>query len=228
MSTTTSNSQQEANFLEDVDAGSNEEANNPIIPESHEQDTGMHCNSPSECQSQPHDELDTIPEEEEEPQMEEQPDPADQDTLVFTSEESKEEPFNTAIDTTSDDSTIIMGKPVTTAFISDQVHIPTKKVGYLQVTSQLQEFLDHFPPKSIEKAFKQIYQILQVLDKYLIDNPKQHQYCMSPDSKYITLQGPSSITAHNSVELFLFVINLLGNVVRVYPKIIQGLTFLSA
>ena len=26
-----------------------------------------------------------------------------------------------------------------------------------------------------------------MLDKYLVDNPKQHQYCMSPDSKYITL-----------------------------------------
>ena len=128
MSTNTSNSQQEANFLEDDDAGSNEEANNPIIPESHEQDTSAHHNSPLDCQIQPQDELDTIPEEEEEPQIEEQPDPVDQDTLVFTSEESKEseeEPFNTAIDTTSDDSTIIMGKPVTTAFISDQVHIPT-------------------------------------------------------------------------------------------------------
>ena len=38
-----------------------------------------------------------------------------------------------------------------------------------------------------EKAFEHIYQILQVLDKYLVDNPKQHQCCMSPDSKYITL-----------------------------------------
>ena len=26
-----------------------------------------------------------------------------------------------------------------------------------------------------------------MLDKYLIDNLKQHQYCMSPDSEYITL-----------------------------------------
>ena len=119
--------------------------------------------------------------------MKEQPDPADQNTLVFTPEESEEEPFNTAIDSTSDDSTIVMGKPVTTAFISDQVRIPTEKVGCLQVTSQLQEFLNHFPPKSIEKAFKQIYQILQELDKCLIDNPQQHQYCMSPDGEYITL-----------------------------------------
>ena len=187
MSTNTSSSQQEANFLdEDDDASSDEEANNPIILESHKQDTGAHYDSP-ECKSQPHDELDTIPEEEEEPQMKEQPDPANQDTLVFTSKESEEEPFNTAIDNTSDDSTIVMGKPVTTAFISNQVRIPTKKVGCLQVTSQLQEFLNHFPPKSIEKAFEQIYQILQALDKYLIDNLQQHQYCMSPDCKYITL-----------------------------------------
>ena len=188
MSTNTSNSQQEANFLEeDDDAGSNKEASNPIILESHEQDTGTHYDSPFKCKSQPHDELDTIPEEAEEPQMEKQPDPADQDTLVFTPKESEEEPFNTAIDNTSDDSTIVMGKPVTTAFISDQVCIPTKKVGCLQVTSQLQEFLNHFPPTSIEKAFKQIYQILQLLDKYLIDNPKQYQHCMSPDNEYITL-----------------------------------------
>ena len=106
---------------------------------------------------------------------------------MFESEESKEEPVNTAIDTTSDDSTITMGKPVTTTFISDQVQIPTENVGCLQVTSWLQEFLDHYPPKSIEKASEHIYEILQVLDKYLINNPKQHQYCMSPDSEYITL-----------------------------------------
>ena len=38
-----------------------------------------------------------------------------------------------------------------------------------------------------EKAFEHIYQILQVLDKYLVNNLKQHQHCMSPDSEYITL-----------------------------------------
>ena len=106
---------------------------------------------------------------------------------MFTTDESEEESFNTAIDDTSDDPTIVMGKPVMTTFISDDVHIPTEMVGCLQVTSQLQEFLNHFPPESIEKAFEQIYQILQVLDTYLIDNPQQHQYCMSPDSKYISL-----------------------------------------
>ena len=107
--------------------------------------------------------------------------------VVFTPDESKEEPFNTAIEDTSDDLTIVMGKPVTTAFISDDVRIPTEKVGCLQVTSQLQQFLNHFPSESKEKAFEQIYQILQVLDAYLINNPQQHQYCMSPDSEYISL-----------------------------------------
>ena len=130
----------------------------------------------------------TIPKEEEEEEEEEKHiDPADQDTLVFNSEKSDEEPFNTAVDTTSDDSAITMGKPVTTAFISNLVQIPTEQVGCLQVTSQLQEFLDQYPSKSTEKAFEHIYQILQVLDKYLVDNPKQHQHCMSPDSEYITL-----------------------------------------
>ena len=161
VSTNTSSPQQEANFLEeDDDASSDEEDNNAIIPESHEQDTGAHYNSPPKCKSPPHNELDTIPEEEEEPQTKEQPDLADQDTLVFTPEESEEEPFNTAIDNTSDDPTIIMGKPLMTAFISDEAPIPTEKVGCLQVTSQLQEFLNHFPPESIEKAFEQIYLIL--------------------------------------------------------------------
>ena len=187
VATNTSSPQQEANFLEqDDNAGSDEEDNNAIVLESHGQDTGMHYRSPPGCNIQLQDELETIPQEEE-PQTEEKQDIANQDTVVFTPDESKEESFNTAIDDTSDDPTIVMGKPVTTAFISDDVHIPTEKVGCLQVTSQLQEFLNHFPSESIEKAFEQIYQILQVLDAYLIDNPQQHQYCMSPDSKYISL-----------------------------------------
>ena len=71
--------------------------------------------------------------------------------------------------------------------LPDDVCVPTEKVGCLQVTSQLQEFLNHFPPESKEKAFEQIYQILQVFDAYLMNNPQQHRYCMSPDSKYISL-----------------------------------------
>ena len=158
-------------YLEDKNDISIDNASNKTIPESHEQETDLQHNSSLNHQTQPQDELPTIPEEEE---VEEQPDPADQDTPVFESKESEEEPFNTAIDTTSDDSAITMGKPVTTAFISNHIQIPTEHTGCLQVTSQLQEFLDQYPPKSTEKAFEHIYQILQVLDKYLINNPKQH------------------------------------------------------
>ena len=66
---------------------------------------------------------------------------ADQDTTVFNPEASDEEHYDTAIDTTSDDWAIIMGKPVKAAFISDLGQIPTKKVGCLVVTCWLQEFL---------------------------------------------------------------------------------------
>ena len=133
--------------------------------------------------------METIPEEEgdEDPQMIAKEDIDQLDTIAYAPEESDEEPFNTAIDDTSEDPTIVMGKPVTTAFISDDVHIPTEKVGCLQVTSQLQEFLNHFPPESKGKAFEQIYKILQALDAHLIDNLQQHLYCMSPDSDYVSL-----------------------------------------
>ena len=106
---------------------------------------------------------------------------------MYTPEESDDEPFNMAIDDTSEDPTVVMGKPVTTAFVSVDKHVPTEKVGCLQVTSQLKEFRNHFPPESKEKAFEQIYKILQVLDAYLIDNPQQHLYCMSSDSEYVLL-----------------------------------------
>ena len=120
------------------------------------------------------------------------------DTIPYTPEESDDEQFNTAIDDTSKDPTIVMGKLVTTTLISADVHVPTKKVGCSHVTSQLKEFLNHFPPESREKVFEQIYEILQVLDAHLIDNPQQHIYCMSPDSKYVSL-----ITYTTKIEIDL-------------------------
>ena len=71
MATNTSSLQQEANLLEeDDDIGSDEEVNNMMVLQSHRQDTGTHYGSPPECNTQPQDELETIPEEEE-PQTEE-------------------------------------------------------------------------------------------------------------------------------------------------------------
>ena len=109
------------------------------------------------------------------------------DTILYIPGDLKDEQFNTAINDTSNDLMIVMGKPLTTAFVSSNVCIPTEKVGCLQVTNQLREFLNHFLPESKEKAFKQIYEILQVLEAYLIDNPQQHIHCMSPDNEYVSL-----------------------------------------
>ena len=180
MATNTSSQQQKANFV-----AHDEEK----VLESNGQDTGKNGAKNAEHDIQYHDKLETIPEEEEgeDPQMAEKQDVDDLNMIAYTPEESEEVPFNTTINDTSEDPTIVMGRPVTTAFISDDVYVPTEKVGCLQVTSQLQEFLNHFPSESKRKAFEQIYQILQVLDAYLTDNPKQHPYCMSPDSEYISL-----------------------------------------
>ena len=179
VATNTASQQQKADFVEH-----DEEK----IPELIDQDTGMNGEINAEHYLQYHDELETIPEENDEnPLMREKEDVDEVDMIVYGPEGSDNEPFNTTINDTSEDPTIVMGKPVTTAFISADIRIPTEKVGCLQVTSQLKEFLNHFPPESKEKAFEQIYKILQALDAYLIDNPQQHLYCMSPDSEYVSL-----------------------------------------
>ena len=181
IATNTSSRQQKADF---VDHDEEE------ILESNGQDTGENGAQNAEYDIPYYDELGTIPEEgeeDEDPKMAAKQDVDNLDTIAYNPEESEEEPFNMAIDNTPEDPTIVLGKPVTTAFISDDVRVPTEKVGCLQATSKLQEFLNHFPPESKEKAFEQICQILQVFDKYLTDNPQQHLSCMSPDSKYISL-----------------------------------------
>ena len=158
------------------------------IPELIDHDTGTNGETNTEDYIRYHDDLETIPEEnEEEPSMTAQDDVNKADTIPYAPEESDDEQFNTAIDDTSKDQTIVMGKPITTAFVSVNVHVPTEKVGCSHVTSQLKEFLNHFPLESRENVFEQIYKILQVLDAYLIDNLQQHIYCMSPDSEYVSL-----------------------------------------
>ena len=158
------------------------------ISELLDNDTGKKTQENIEQYIQYKDELETIPEESnEEFPVSMQGDGDDGDTIPYIQGDSEEEQFNTAIYDTSDDPMIIMGKPLTTAFVSANVRIPTEKVGCLQVTNQLREFLIHFPPDSKEKAFEQIYEILQVLNTYLIDNPKQHIHCMSPDNEYVSL-----------------------------------------
>ena len=146
---------------------------NDDIPELLDNDTGEKTQENIEQYIRYKDKLETISEESDEDfPVTTQGDGDDGDTIQYIQGELEEEQFNTAIDDTSNDHMIIMGKPLTTAFVSANVCIPTEKVGCLQVTNQLREFLIHFPPDSKEKAFKQIYEILQVLNTYLIDNPQ--------------------------------------------------------
>ena len=129
VATNTPSQQQKANSVEH---------NGEMILELIDQDTGKNGEINAEHYIQYHDKLETILEEEDEdPQMTEKEDIEELDTIEYIPEESVEEPFNMAIDDTSEDPTIVMGKLVTIAFVSDDVRIPTEKVGCLQVTSQL-------------------------------------------------------------------------------------------
>ena len=133
VATNTSSQQQKVDFAEH-----DEEE----VPELNGNDTGENGAQNAECDIQYYDDLETILEEDEDPQMAAKQEVDDFDTIAYNPEESEEEPFNTAIDDTSEDPTIVMGKLVTTAFVSDDVHVPTEKVGCLQVTSKLQQFLN--------------------------------------------------------------------------------------
>ena len=118
--TNTSSQQQKADFVEQ-----DEEE----VPESNGQDTGENGAQNAESNIPYYDKLETIPEEDEgedeDPQMAVKQDIDELDTIAYNLEESEEEPFNTAIGDTSKDPTIVIGKPVTTAFVSDDVCIPT-------------------------------------------------------------------------------------------------------
>ena len=158
------------------------------IPELVDNDTGEMCDNNTKQYIQYNEGLEMIPEESDEDLLvTAQGDGDDGDTIPYIQGDSEDKQFNTAIDDTSNDLMIVMGKLLTTAFVSVNVHAPTEQVGCLQVTNRLREFLSHFPAESKEKAFEQIYEILQVLNTYLIDNPQQHIHCMSPDNEYVSL-----------------------------------------
>ena len=118
---------------------------NDDIPELLDNDTSKKTQENIEQYSRYKDELDMIPEESDKdfPIME-QGDGDDGDTIPYIQGDSEDEQFNTAIDDTSDDPMIVMGKPLTTTFVSVNVRIPTEQVGCLQVTNHLREFLSHF------------------------------------------------------------------------------------
>ena len=84
---------------------------------------------------------------------------------------------------------------------TNDITIPTEKVGCILVTSHLQQFLEDYPPSSDKHAFLDIYHMLSLLDKCLYDNPKQHTHCMSSDNEYVALL---KYAIHLNIDLSMF------------------------
>ena len=98
MATNTSSQQLKPDFIEHDEVK---------VLESNGQDTSENSAKNAEYDIQYHDELETIPEEEvdEDPQMAEKQDVYNLDTIAYIPEVSEEEPFNMAIDDTSEGQT---------------------------------------------------------------------------------------------------------------------------
>ena len=104
------------------------------IPELVDNDTGEKSDNNTEEYIQYNEGLEMIPEESNEDlPVTVQGDGDEGDTIPYIQGDSEDEQFNTAIDDTSDDLMIVMGKLLTTAFVSVNVRIPTEKVGCLQL-----------------------------------------------------------------------------------------------
>ena len=84
---------------------------------------------------------------------------------------------------------------------TDDITIPTEKVGCTLVTSHLQQFLEEYPPSSDKHAFLDVYHMLSLLHKYLYNNPQQHTHCMSSDNEYVALL---KYTIHLNIDLSMF------------------------
>ena len=106
-----------------------------------------------------------------------------------------------AEDFTREPTPIHSKQPSTMLTCTDEVIMPTEKVGCILVTSHLKQFLEDYPPSSDKQAFLDIYHMLSLLDKYLYDNLKQHTHCMSSDNEYVTLL---KYTIHLNIDLTAF------------------------
>ena len=106
------------------------------IPELVNNNTSEMWDNNTEQYIQYNEELEMIPEESDEDlPVKVQGDSDDGDTIPYIKGDSEDEQFNTAIDDTSNNPMIVMGKPLTTTFVSVNVCIPTEQVSCLQVTN---------------------------------------------------------------------------------------------
>ena len=103
---------------------------------------------------------------------------------------------------TSEETTLIQSDRLHTLPTStDEVRMPTEKVGCILVTSHLRQFLENYLSSSEKQAFLDIYHMLSLLDKYLYNHPKQHTHCMSSDNEYVTLLQH---TIHLHIDFTMF------------------------
>ena len=104
MATNTSSQQQEANYIEQDDKD-----DEVRVLESNGHDTSKYGTNYAEHNIQYQDELETVPEkeEDEDPQMAEKQDIDNLDTVAYTPDESKEEPSDMAINDTSENQQLL-------------------------------------------------------------------------------------------------------------------------
>ena len=84
---------------------------------------------------------------------------------------------------------------------TNEVRMPTEKVGCTLVTSHLKQFLENYFSSSDKQAFLDVYHMLSLLDKYLYDHPKQHTHCMLSDN---------TTTCNQFAHRFNYISNSLG------------------
>ena len=92
-------------------------------------------------------------------------------------------------------------QPCTMLTCTDEVIMPTKKVGCTLVTNHLKQFLEDYPPSSDKKDFLNLFHMLSLLDKYLHDNLTQHTHCISSDNEYVILL---KYAIHLNIDLTAF------------------------
>ena len=125
----------------------------------------------------------------------------EQDTIVHSADVLHDDDDCTAIDTIADGTLIQSEEPITELFPTDNVTVPSEKVGCIFVTRHLQQFLEGDPPPSHKQAFLGIYHMLSLPDKYLYDNPKEHTHCMSLNNEYVALL---KYAIHLNIDISMF------------------------
>ena len=86
-------------------------------------------------------------------------DQAEQDTDVHQDDDE-----HTANDSVTEATSTQPEQSIPVLPLTNDITIPTEKVGCIFVTSHLQQFLEEYPPPSDKQAFLDVYHMLSLLD----------------------------------------------------------------